>query len=1137
MRILHLFCGERRKTSVTSVLQRDAFAHQFSVDITEIDIANSVEQEGTLLQLSQGHFDAVLITPPSSSWSRVRSANFKGPPMMRSTTHPWGFPWAAKKFQTEILLDNMLVEFLIKVIDTLRLHPTSQHGILVLVFAEHPEDLGTVVRQEDSAILHPASIWQLPELRQLLMGDNPLELFTVVFGQCCFQAPGRKPTRLITNVKLLQSWGPTEWPSFDAAGFYSGPLQSFCPCTPSSHLARTADDLGFHPSTYPAAMDQALAKAILSEFTRLLAKVGEHSNRANPGSTPETEVSSNLASTTSTSPALLQTISQSSNKHSTAQAHTAACPSGREQMSEASPGDSQANTTALPHAILHSSSHHDIAQPHAATHTSSAPTQPGQAMSFFSEKQGQSKPHSKPGWGPPMEAHYKGDKRAINDGGGLCSQGRWPPGRRAGPSSPKGRQLAAEIRSMFVVWCSWAREQEVDGDIKTFWKMASGTVAASPFGAKMKELRARLDSYLESEGLSPRRRVTDCQCEIQFRRLHSMLVLLEDEDCSFLEEVVSTGVRLGVDMDMPRTPLVFEEKTRWSVEPTDEDLCDIESENYASAKENHEDIARQVLEEVEKGTILRMPEEEARRKFRGRLAIAALGAVPKEIGSNKVRLIHDGSYSVDVNRRIRVKDRLRFPLIDDVSAAMSHLEADTQDSGSGIRFCLVYDIARAHKLIPVHPEDWGLQAFRLPDGQTTDIFVHTRGTFGIASAAYWFGRCAACVIRLAHRLAHNFLEVFHLLYADDGWLAASGRNFWQKLLFWMFVLDLLEVPVSWEKVSGGTETDWIGYRLNVFTFERGISEKKTKWVVDWIDSKLKEGGVVGRDLKSVLGRLSFVAGALRHVRPFLAPLFSWSSSMAPGTYATFPDAVVILLEYIREEVRRKPMRRVTVPSPSGADVFRIDARAAQDEIVIGGWETNGNAEPSRARWFSVRLNRRNAPWAYAKGDPYRAIASLELVGVLIAVMLFGPGADWKAANRSVMLTAYTDNSSNTHVMKKFVSSKYPLSIIAMELACQLDLLDVELNLAWVPRSQNCQADDLTNERFEEFNPNHRIEVEFETLPFVVLHRLMDKAGELDSEMKAFKTSREAKRAAFAGGEVGGQGHKKRKSDLRWRDPW
>jgi hypothetical protein len=49
--------------------------------------------------------------------------------MVRSTTHPWGFPWAAKKFQTEILLDNMLVDFLIKVIDTLSNQPTRHLGI------------------------------------------------------------------------------------------------------------------------------------------------------------------------------------------------------------------------------------------------------------------------------------------------------------------------------------------------------------------------------------------------------------------------------------------------------------------------------------------------------------------------------------------------------------------------------------------------------------------------------------------------------------------------------------------------------------------------------------------------------------------------------------------------------------------------------------------------------------------------------------------------------------------------------------------------------------------------------------------------------------------------------------------------
>ena len=181
---------------------------------------------------------------------------------------------------------------------------------------------------------------------------------------------------------------------------------------------------------------------------------------------------------------------------------------------------------------------------------------------------------------------------------------------------------------------------------------------------------------------------------------------------------------------------------------------------------------------------------------------------------------------------------------------------------------LLYDISKAHKLIPICERDWGLQAFRLPDDESGDVFVHTRGTFGVASAAYWWGRCASGIVRLAHRLGHGELALYHLLYADDGWLTATGSWFWRKLLYWMFILGLAEVPVSWSKVCGGVRADWIGYRLDVHKYERGISDKKKAWVREWIERKLQEGGVVGRDLKSVLGRLSFVAGALKHVRPF-----------------------------------------------------------------------------------------------------------------------------------------------------------------------------------------------------------------------------------------------------------------------------
>ena len=51
-----------------------------------------------------------------------------------------------------------------------------------------------------------------------------------------------------------------------------------------------------------------------------------------------------------------------------------------------------------------------------------------------------------------------------------------------------------------------------------------------------------------------------------------------------------------------------------------------------------------------------------------------------------------------------------------------------EGADSRIRLSVLYDIARAHKLIPVHPDDWGSQAFRMPGGGDEEIYVHTRET-------------------------------------------------------------------------------------------------------------------------------------------------------------------------------------------------------------------------------------------------------------------------------------------------------------------------------------------------------------------------------------------------------------------------
>lgn len=68
--------------------------------------------------------------------------------------------------------------------------------------------------------------------------------------------------------------------------------------------------------------------------------------------------------------------------------------------------------------------------------------------------------------------------------------------------------------------------------------------------------------------------------------------------------------------------------------------------------------------------------------------------------------------------------------------------------------------------------------------------------------------------------------------------------------------------------------------------------------------------------------------------------------------------MVILLEYVRAEVDRKPTWGLEPLQVSPCDIFRVDAKAAGEEIVIGGWETWKLTSQREARWFSFRLNRK-----------------------------------------------------------------------------------------------------------------------------------------------------------------------------------
>ena len=66
-----------------------------------------------------------------------------------------------------------------------------------------------------------------------------------------------------------------------------------------------------------------------------------------------------------------------------------------------------------------------------------------------------------------------------------------------------------------------------------------------------------------------------------------------------------------------------------------------------------------------------------------------------------------------------------------------------------------------------------------------------------------------------------------------------------------------------------------------------------------------------------------------------------------------------------------------------AERFRTDAKAKGDTVVLGGYQTRDGLgreiRQEHAKWFKVDLDRKNAAWAFAKGEPYKAIASLEVL--------------------------------------------------------------------------------------------------------------------------------------------------------------
>ena len=112
----------------------------------------------------------------------------------------------------------------------------------------------------------------------------------------------------------------------------------------------------------------------------------------------------------------------------------------------------------------------------------------------------------RPAEGPPIQVSYKGETRALHDGAGLCSPGRWPVDRRRLPVTEREKSTVAWFEDAFE---TWLKEVGVEEAKQIFWSMAAGRVKQSPFEKGIDEARRALDQHLSRWGLEPCRVADD----------------------------------------------------------------------------------------------------------------------------------------------------------------------------------------------------------------------------------------------------------------------------------------------------------------------------------------------------------------------------------------------------------------------------------------------------------------------------------------------------------------------------------------------------------------------------------------------------------------------------------------------------
>lgn len=404
--------------------------------------------------------------------------------------------------------------------------------------------------------------------------------------------------------------------------------------------------------------------------------------------------------------------------------------------------------------------------------------------------------------------------------------------------------------------------------------------------------------------------------------------------------------------------------------------------------------------------------------------ISPLGVVPKKV-PGEFRLIHHLSFPKGAS----VNDGIPHEHISVHYATIDGAIELIKRAGPGC-FLTKTDIKNAFRIIPIHPDDYGLLGM-----QWRGLYYYDRCMpMGCSSSCLTFETFSTAV----EWVAHNKLKIDYILHLlDDFLLVAPSEYLCQQQL------DLFLSLCSYSHCT--REDLWSRY-LYVFCRYRTrfnsvgglLAHRKIEKCVSLIsDSRRKK--VTLEEIQSLVGLLNFACSVIRPIRAFLHRL----NDLTVGV--RMPNHCIRLNREVKEDLN---LWLSFLSNFNGKSFFLEDTWLSSSKL-------NLFTDASGALGFGALFG---SHWCYGKWPSswqYQNIAILEFYPIVLSFYL------WGAAMSNQCILFFTDNKAPVHVINRQTCKDKSLMAFVRKLVSICLHYNILFKAKHIPGVRNEMADALS----------------------------------------------------------------------------